>query len=232
MIKLIFRFVNSFLFKYATSVEVANLDSASQIEGGLVVASNHLGFLDGFLVYHVTWRDDVILMIAEHWQEHAWSRLLARAMDAIFVDRYNADLHALREVMRRMDAGGMVVLAPEGTRSPTGALIRAHDGAAYLAMKGGVPVIPAALTGTRDRQVLKSWKHFRRPHITLTFGEALSPPPLPKENRDRAVRAFTDEIMLQIAALLPESYRGIYAGHPGLPELSASQSGSAASRPV
>ena len=219
MIKLIFRFVNSLMFKYATRLQVCNLESASQIGGGLVVAANHLGFLDGFLVYHVTWREDVIILIAEHWQEHAWSRLLARAMDAIFVDRYNGDLHAVREAIRRMNTGGMLVLAPEGTRSPTGALIDPHGGAAYLAMKAVVPLVPAALTGTEDRNVFGCWKRFRRPRIKLTFGAPISPPPLPQKNRDQAVQAFTEEIMLHIAALLPPAYHGIYAGHPRLAEL-------------
>jgi 1-acyl-sn-glycerol-3-phosphate acyltransferase len=137
-------------------------------------------------------------------------------MDAIFVDRYHADIHAVREVMRRLNKGGMLCLAPEGTRSPTGALIRPHDGAAYLAMKAGVPVVPAAFTGTEDRKVLAQLKRFRRPAITITLGEPFLPPPLPKNGRDAAVAAFTEEIMLRIAELLPVEYRGIYADHPGL----------------
>lgn len=215
----IFLILNALLFRYALRVTVHHNPAAQAIRGGLVIASNHLGFLDGFLVYHATWRSDVIVIIAEHWREHAWSRLLARAMDAIFVDRYNADIHAVREVMRRLRAGGMLCVAPEGTRSPTGALIRPHGGAAYLAMKAGVPVVPAAITGTEDRLVFGAWKRLRRPQITLTVGEPIPSPPLPQRDRDQAIDAFTEEIMVQIAALLPAHNRGIYADHPRLHEL-------------
>ncbi len=216
MIQFIFRFVNYIVFRFFTKVTVRGIEPASKVQGGLVVASNHLGFLDGFLIYYTTWRDDVIVPVAEHWQDHTWSRLLVKAMDAIFIDRHNADVNAVREVIRRLKKGGMLILAPEGTRSPTGALIQPHDGAAYLAMKLSTPVVTAALTGTEDKYVFNCWKHLRRPEITLTLGEPFFPPPLPKVNRDEAVSAFTEEIMLRIAALLPECYRGVYKEHPGL----------------
>lgn len=216
MIQRLFRILNRFVFRTMTKLTIDGVERAAQVKGSVVAVSNHLGFLDGFLIYHATWREDVIVIIAEHWREHAWSRLLARAMDAIFVDRYNADIHAVREVMRRLDRGGMLVLAPEGTRSPTGALIQARHGAAYIAMKAGLPLIPAALTGTEDKNVFACWKRLRRPEITLTLGEPFHPPPLPKKGRDEAVVRFTEEIMLRIAAILPEKYRGVYADHPDL----------------
>ena len=59
------------------------------------------------------------MLVAEKYKEHAWSRILAEAVNGIFVDRYNADLNAMREILRRIKKGGVVVMAPEGTRSPT-----------------------------------------------------------------------------------------------------------------
>ena len=218
MTQFLFKLFNRFVFKFLTRVTIQNRAMAETVEGGLVVTANHLGFLDGFMVYYATWREDVIVMIAEHWKEHAWSRLLAKVMDAIFVDRYNADLHAVRETMRRLKKGGMLCLAPEGTRSRTGALIQAHNGAAYLAMKAGAPIVPVAFTGTEDPYVIGCWKKLRRPKITVTFGEPFTPPPFPRENREEALSALTEDIMLRIAALLPESYRGVYADHPRLAE--------------
>ena len=218
MLQKLFRIFNYIVFRYFTRTTIHGIDSAKQIEGGLVLTANHLGFLDGFMIYYVTWREDVIVPVAEHWQDQAWSRLLVKAMNAIFVDRYNADVSAVRETLRRLRKGGMLCLAPEGTRSRTGGLAEPRDGAAYLAMKVGVPVVPVAFTGTEDPYVIDCFKHFRRPVINLTFGEPFMPPKLPKENRDEAVAAFSEEIMLRIAALLPESYRGVFVDHPRMKE--------------
>jgi 1-acyl-sn-glycerol-3-phosphate acyltransferase len=79
--------------------------------------------------------------------------------------------------------------------------------------------VPVAITGTEDKSFFGNLKKLRRAHITLTAGPAFTLPPIPRENRDDALKRYTDEIMCHIAALLPEKYRGYYAGHPRLREL-------------
>jgi len=64
-------------------------------------------------------------------------------------------------------------------------------------------------------------KRLRRSQITLTAGNPFIIPPLPKLNRDEALKKYTDEVMCQMAAILPERYRGVYAEHPRLKELLA-----------
>ncbi len=76
-----------------------------------------------------------------------------------------------------------------------------------------------AITGTEDEVVLANVKRFRKSEITLTGGKQFTIPPLPKTNRDAMLQKHTDEIMCQIAAILPEKYRGVYAEHPRLKEL-------------
>ncbi len=142
-------------------------------------------------------------------------------MNFLFSDRFNPDLKALRQMIALMEAGNAMVIAPEGTRSRTGALIEGKPGAAYLAARSGFPVVPVAITGTEDRVFFGNLRRFRKSRITLTGGKPFTIPPLPRENRDQALREATDEIMCRIAALLPERYRGVYANHPRLKELLA-----------
>ena len=66
-----------------------------------------------------------------------------------------------------MKKGGMLVIAPEGTRSKTEALQEAKLGVAFLASKSGYPVLPVAVTGTEDRAILENLKHFRRSKIIV-----------------------------------------------------------------
>jgi 1-acyl-sn-glycerol-3-phosphate acyltransferase len=135
------------------------------------------------------------------------------------LNRFEADYAALRQILARMEQGGMLVIAPEGTRSKTEALQEAKPGVAFLAGKSGYPVLPVALTGTEDRGIVQNLKRFRRSKIVVRGGELFTIE-LPKgKGREQAMHTATDEIMCQIAALLPEKYRGVYAEHPRLKEL-------------
>ncbi|MBT7074202.1 MAG: hypothetical protein HN922_04765, partial [Anaerolineae bacterium] len=62
-------------------------------------------------------------------------------------------------------------------------------------------------------------KRFKRTKVTVTVGKAFTLPPLPRKNKDEALKEYTDEIMCRIGAMLPEKNRGVYAKHPRLKEL-------------
>jgi len=187
--------------------------------GAYIAAANHLGVLDSLLVYYLLERQDIILIIAEKHTRYAFTRWLVRSLDAIYVDRFNADMAVMREVLRRLRKGGVLVIAPEGTRSQTGALLEGRQGASFLAAKTGVPIIPVGATGTQDRLLLANLKRLRRTPVTVCIGESFQLPPLSKQDRDAALLADTTEIMCRIAVLLPPEYRGFYADHPRLHEL-------------
>jgi 1-acyl-sn-glycerol-3-phosphate acyltransferase len=189
-----------------------------------VAVSNHIGRLDPAFVYYLLNRSDIIMLVAEKYKEHAWSRLLGQAVNGIFVDRYNADLNAMREVLRRIKQGGIAVIAPEGTRSPTTSLIQGWDGASYIAAKASVPILPVGITGSGDKEAVERLKHFRRLQVTVRIGPTFTLPPLEPKTRDQQLTNYTEEIMCRIAAELPESYRGIYADHTRLKDLLANKS--------
>ena len=187
-------------------------------EGGFVIATNHLGRLDVSLLFYAL-KGDFILIIAEKYERHWLFGPIGNAMGGIWLDRFNADIGAIRKVLTRMKAGGILVIAPEGTRSKTEAMNEGKPGGAYLATKAGVPIVPVALTGTEDRLIVERLKHFKKSDISIIIGPAFTLPPIKGRNRDAALKEYTDEIMCHIGALLPEKYRGVYANHPRLKEL-------------
>ena len=146
---------------------------------------------------------------------------MVKRFDAIFIDRFNADFTSLRKALTRLRAGGVLVLAPEGTRSPSGTLIEARTGGSYLAGKAGLLTIPVALTGTMDREAKARLRRGRRLDVTVRVGAPIPPPDLTTGDRAAALQAHTEEIMCQIAALLPPAQRGVYAEHPRLAEILA-----------
>lgn len=220
----VIRLLVKFIFRYIAPVEVRG--PVSEIPpGAFIGVSNHVGRVDPALALYFLDRRDITILVAEKYQKYGFVRWLVRQLDAIFVDRYNADLGAMRISLARLRKGGALVIAPEGTRSKTGALIPAQPGASYLAARTGVPIMPAGIVGTRDREFFGTLRRFRRPHIRVQLGFPFTLPPLDGKDREAVIQVYTDEIMCRIAALLPQDYRGAYADHPRLKELLAKKEG-------
>jgi len=215
----IIRFVIRLVLRLIARVELSGRENLPAAKG-YVVASNHIGRLDAALVYYALDRPDIIMLIAEKYRKNAFWRWLAKQLDGIFIDRFNPDLRALREAMKRLQRGGVLAIAPEGTRSKTGTLIEAKPGGIYLAWKAGVPILPVAVTGTQDALVKERLTHFKRLQIKVTMGPAFTLPQEAKgKDREALLQEYTSEVMCRIAALMPEEMRGVYVGHPRLKEL-------------
>jgi 1-acyl-sn-glycerol-3-phosphate acyltransferase len=189
--------------------------------GNVIIAANHLGRLDTAVLLCVLDREDIIMAIAEKYKNHPLFGAIGRAVDGIWLNRFEADFSAMRQILERMRRGGLLVIAPEGTRSKTEALQEGKMGVAFLASKSGYPVLPVAVTGTEDRVVVENFKRLRRSKIVVRAGDLFNVK-IPKgKGREEAMREATDEIMCRIGALLPEKYRGVYAEHPRLKELAS-----------
>lgn len=188
-------------------------------QGGFVIATNHLGFLDVPLALYALNDYDLFLLIAEKWQKNPLWRWLGKYFNFVFVDRYNADLKALREVIRRMENGQTLVIAPEGTRARDEKMAEGKPGVTYMAVKAGFPIVPVAIIGSEDRILVSNLKKFRRTKIKLIGGKSFTLPPIPRDKREEALKQYTDEIMCRVAVMLPEHNRGYYAEHPRLKEL-------------
>ena len=216
----ILRFLIRILLKLIARFEMRGKENVP-LTGGMILASNHMGILDILMVYFVMDRTDLFIPVAEKFEKIGWIRWLGKHLNFLFVDRFNPDLKALRKMIALMEEGRCLVIAPEGTRSPAGSLAEGKPGVAYLAARSGFPVVPVGITGTADQVVLANIKRFRRSDITLTAGKPFIIPPLANKDRDAALQKYTDEIMCQIAVLLPEKYRGVYTEHSRLTELLA-----------
>lgn len=188
-------------------------------KGGFVLAVNHLGFLDAPLAYYALDNWNLFIPVAEKWEESAILRWLGKHLNAIFIDRFNPDLKAMREMMKRMDEGQTLVIAPEGTRARDEKMAQGKPGVAYLASKMGWTIVPVAIIGSEDRLVIQNLKRFKKTNIELIAGPSFTLPPFPRENREEKLQEYTDEIMCRIAVMLPEHNRGYYANHPRLKEL-------------
>jgi 1-acyl-sn-glycerol-3-phosphate acyltransferase len=116
--------------------------------GPAIVASNHIGLLDGPLMAAYTPRPVHALTKKEMFEGH--TGLLLRAVGQIPLSRHHVDPSAVKDCVKVLRDGGLVGIYPEGTRGD-GELHVLHRGVAYLALVTGAPVVPLAVFGTRER---------------------------------------------------------------------------------
>jgi 1-acyl-sn-glycerol-3-phosphate acyltransferase len=188
--------------------------------GPVILASNHLSFIDSIVIPLAVPRRVVFLAKAEYWEGRSLAslprRLFFRTFDAVPVQRdeqgdAQASLDLARQVLARGDAFGIY---PEGTRSRDGRLYRGRTGVAHLALTAGCPVVPVGLSGTQDIQPVGA-RLPRLAKVTVKFGE-----PLDFTGRydgvplGRARREVTDEIMAAIGELTGQEPAGVYNERP------------------
>ncbi|MGL4174962.1 MAG: lysophospholipid acyltransferase family protein [Dermatophilaceae bacterium] len=174
--------------------------------GGVILASNHLSFIDSFAIPIASPRTVSFLAKAEYFTGTGIGGAVRRGFfegfEAVPVDRRSS-----RAAQESLDAGLAVLRAgrvfgiyPEGTRSRDGRLYRGRTGVAWLALTAGVPVVPVGLTGTDEVQPIGSNRP-RLAKVAVRFGPPISPEPYAGMPAGRARRALTDAVMDAIAGL-------------------------------
>lgn len=213
-------FVAKKVFPLIADIQV-HADKDLLNKGNCVIATNHLGRLDSMLAYYLLDNKDIIQPFTDKYKDKLLFRFFAWWMQMTWLTRGQADMKALKEFIARLKKGGVMVIAPEGTRSKTASLLKGESGVIFIAAQAGAPIIPVAVTGTEDAIVKSRLKRFQRLKITLTAGEPFILPPMKGADRERLMHEATDEVMCRIAALLPESYRGYYKDYPRVKALIA-----------
>lgn len=210
------RWVLYLLFRLLTRLTVLGVENIPA-EGGCLLTGNHLGLIDGPLIFCLIPRNDATGLVALKHKANPFIRFIVDGADGIWINRSRTDFGALKKARTHLKSGGLLGIAPEGTRSPTGAMIQAKPGVAFLADKTGAVILPEATIGSEVS--LKKIFTFQRPKVQVRFGQPYQLPPLDHQDKDEAMRRNTEEIMCRIAAMLPESYRGFYGDHPRTLEL-------------
>jgi 1-acyl-sn-glycerol-3-phosphate acyltransferase len=187
--------------------------------GGLLIATNHMSRVDIGVLFLTPNRPDMTALVTTKYLKYPLIRWFIITAQGIWLDRDSADFSAFRIALDALKQGKAIGVAPEGTRSTTATLLEGKPGTALLAIRAGVPVIPVALVGTEDS--VPKMLRFKKPFITVEYGKPIPAPVVDRDNRETQLQMLTDEIMCQIAVMMPEKYHGFYANHPRLKELLA-----------
>ncbi len=189
------------VFAVIAQVHLQGLERVPK-EGAFIVASNHLSWIDVPLIPSYFSRPVVYMAKDETFHsKYAW---LVRFMSAFPVKRGEADRQALRAADEQLKAGNILIIFPEGTRSKTHTLARAHAGMGVIALRAGVPIVPVAVWGSE--KVLKKF----RPRVNVIYGEPITFKPKGSKITREDIDNVTQQVMQKIASMLPPEYRGVY----------------------
>jgi 1-acyl-sn-glycerol-3-phosphate acyltransferase len=185
--------------------------------GAAILASNHLAVADSFYLPLVVHRRITFLAKAEYFTGtglKGWfTRWFYTVAGQVPIDRTSADAAqgALDTAKGLLDAGKLMGMYPEGTRSPDGRLYKGKTGLARLALETGVPVIPVAMVGT-DVVNAPGSKMWRFGHVTVRIGTPLDFTRFDGLAANRFIeRAVIDEVMYELMQLSGQEYVDLYA---------------------
>jgi 1-acyl-sn-glycerol-3-phosphate acyltransferase len=177
--------------------------------GPLIIVSNHVNFLEAPLVYtHLLPRQMAGFAKAEAWK-NPFLRFLAKLWGPIPLRRGEVDRSALRQALDALEEGLILGLAPEGTRSGDGRLQQGRPGTVLLALRSGAPLLPLVHHG--GELFWRNLARLRRTDFHIVVGQPFYLEPGDMKVTRQVRRQMTDEVMYQMAALLPARNRGVYA---------------------
>lgn len=176
--------------------------------GPALIVLNHLGDTDIVLILSHLPTLSVDPLAASDLFDLGWQGSMIEQYGAIFLHRGHPDRRAMTCALESLTRGRYVSIAPEGRESLNEGLEEGLSGAAFLALKADVPIIPIAVTGTENKRVFPNLKKWKRTPVSLTVGQPFRI--LHTGDRRADLKNGTERIMRELAKLLPAEYQGIY----------------------
>jgi 1-acyl-sn-glycerol-3-phosphate acyltransferase len=173
--------------------------------GPFIVAANHANYLDGVLLGAALPRKIVFLVMPRVYRATPLHPYFHRHVGSIPIELARPDPGAIRRTLRVLEHGGVVGIFPEGPFGRNGELVRGRPGVGLVAMRAGVPVVPAAITGTFHALAARRGYIPRRVPLGVRFGRALRFTTAGRRFLTHTIREdVTARIMSEIAALLAD----------------------------
>jgi len=178
-------------------------------QGPLIIVTNHINFLEAPVIYtRLSPRPVTGFAKTETW-DSAFLGWLFDVWGIIPIRRGEPDKTALKRGVQALKDGYILTIAPEGTRSNDGRLLRGYAGIAMVALLSGAPLLPIAHYGHENYK--QELRHLRRSQFHARVGHPFTLSSRGEKTSSEIRQRMTDEIMYQLAALLPPAYRGVYA---------------------
>jgi 1-acyl-sn-glycerol-3-phosphate acyltransferase len=206
------RQVLRFLIRNIGLTMLLRLDEVTGIEnvptsGPAILFFNHTALVDPVVIIHCAPRNIIPLAKIEVYN-YPVIGIFPKLWGVIPVRREEFDRQAVRRALDVLRAGEIMLIAPEGTRSPQ--LQTAKEGLAYLATRANVPLVPVGLEGTMRYPSLRGSQSWRTAGVSVRFGRPFRFRQFTHAPTREQLHQMTHEAMYALAALLPDHRRGVY----------------------
>ena len=189
-------------------IDAPDLDRVPRI-GPLILAVNHINTLDVPMVEAQLYPRNLIVLAKEETWDNPFMGWLFTTFNAIPIRRGEVDLAAIHRSLEVLEKKEILAIAPEGTRSYDGKLQVGQQGIVLLALRSGVPILPVVHWG--GESLSRNFKRFERTPVHIRVGKPFSLDAKGDKVVGKVRQEMVDEIMRQMAALMPAEYRGVYA---------------------
>jgi 1-acyl-sn-glycerol-3-phosphate acyltransferase len=208
MIKILFNIVMKFVLFMMCSVDKKALKDVPY-QGPMILIGNHINSLDVLVALAFSYPRKVFFMVKKEAFESPFLRFLFNTWGSIPVNRGTADFQALNKAADALNQGYFFAIAPEGTRTKDGRLIKARTGVVVIALKSKAAILPVIQYG--GEKFHENIKKLRRTRVTIKVGAPFTICPSSAYPDKEERQLIADEIMYQMAELLPAEYRGYYS---------------------
>jgi len=195
--------------KYA-DLKVTGLENIPKKEP-VIFISNHLSNLDGLLLAKLfeEQNEKVLFLAGVKLKGEAITKAVLEIVPHIEIEPNKPDRKAIKKAVEALKTGTSILIFPEGTRSRNGALIKGRSGVYLIAKLAGVKIVPIGITGTEKCLPIESGgkmskENFVHSEVSVTFGQEFFVDKFKDSNEP------IDEMMGEIAKILPTEYRGYY----------------------
>ncbi|HNO32472.1 MAG TPA: lysophospholipid acyltransferase family protein [Anaerolineales bacterium] len=195
-------------FRLTLRLDAPDFDKKVPARGPLIVIANHTGQVEVPVIAMLMQPRKITGWGKAEAFENPFLRWVFGAWHIIPVRRGEADMTALKTALRSIEEGAIFGIAPEGTRNYDGRLRRAMPGTVILGLRSGAPILPVAHWG--GEVFLKNLKQFKRTDFHVRVGAPFTIKVEGKVTGEMR-QEIVDEMMFEIARLIPEEYRGEYS---------------------
>lgn len=209
------KIIDKYLNKYA-NIHIEGSENLKGIKTPTIFICNHLSNSDGLVLDKVLKEINPTFVAGVKLSNNAVTSIGVKVIKTTNIKPNTTDKEGLKKIIKLVKQGESILIFPEGTRSRVGSLIEAKKGIIFIARMTGVPIVPIGLYGTEkllpiSKEGDMSTENFNFADVHINIGKQFEFPKRAEDQDKREYKDFaTKYIMMKIADLLPENYRGVY----------------------
>lgn len=210
------KIMGNYISKYA-SIKVEGAQNIKSLKAPIIFICNHLSNADGLVLNEVLKEKDPTFIAGLKLTNDPFTSIGMKVVKSIKIKPNSADKEAITLAIKTLKNGNNLMIFPEGTRSRTGALIKAKKGVILIAKMSKATIVPIGMTGTEKLLPINTngemnKEKFHHSNIDIKIGQPISLPEKSEgEDRHEYDDRCLDHIMYEIARLLPKEYKGEYS---------------------